>query len=228
MQYTVSQVKIHYVKITTVNQLISLKNADLKHKGSKQQRDNLTSPKAVFFRIMIRVMLMLSLRGSYENGKIIIQHSLPNGIPESSNVLLTFVTDFAETDENEVIAETIVETGNGLEENKNEEYYKSIREFERVDAHGNITIIDQEDRYTFPLNDYSQGGLSFISERQFDIGQQISSGITDPMNPDLVLMELQMEVRGIFQTDDKKYKIGCMFLDSVDEDLWHGLLQYLS
>ncbi len=171
---------------------------------------------------------MLSLRGSYENGKITLRHSLPQGIPESSNVLLTFVSDEEEITETKSITDTFVEMDTSGAENKNEEYYKSIREFERVDAHGNITIIDQEDRYTFPLNDYSQGGLSFISERQFDIGHQISSGITDPMNPDLVLMELQMEVRGIFQMDDDQFKIGCMFLDSVDEDLWHGLLQYLS
>ncbi len=169
---------------------------------------------------------MLSLRGSYENGKITLKHSLPQGIPESSNILLTFVTDEGRIVGKEAIVDPYVEVDDGTE--NNEEYYRSIREFERVDAHGNITIIDQDDRHTFPLNDYSQGGLSFLSDRQFAIGQQISSGITDPMNPEQVLMELKMEVRGIFQIDDNQFKIGCMFLDSVDEDLWHGLLQYLS
>ncbi len=165
---------------------------------------------------------MLSLHGIYEDGKITLLHPIPKKIPESSNILVTFVDDCAPVGS--------LEANNPTEKQQepNEEYYKSIREFERVKAHGNITIIDNKDRFTFPLNDYSQGGLSFISEKMFDVGQEISSGITDPMNPDLVLMELKMEVRGIFKTEDQFYKIGCMFLDPVDEDLWHGLLQYLS
>ncbi|MBU2515618.1 PilZ domain-containing protein [bacterium] len=165
---------------------------------------------------------MQSLHGIFENGKIKLLHPLPKNLPDSSNVLVTFVIDDGVSKNDKVQS-----AAKGKQE-KSEEYYQSIREFERVEARGNITIIDQDDQFVFPLNDYSQGGLSFISDRLFGAGQLISSGITDPSNPELVLMELKMEVRGIFKNDDKSYKVGCMFLDPVDEDLWHGLLQYLS
>lgn len=164
---------------------------------------------------------MQSIHGVYENGKIKLKQSLPRELSGATTVLITFVDD--ETDESAVEAVAPASPS----DDKNEAYYESIREFERVKAHGNITIIDHAEQHTFPLNDYSQGGLSFISDQQFAVGNLISAGITDPGNPDLVLMELKMEVRGIFKTDDDRYKIGCMFLDPVDEDLWHGLLQYL-
>ena len=169
---------------------------------------------------------MQSLYGIYENGKIILQEKLPDNIPESSNVLVTFVTevdDIQESDD-EIMDPVSVENE---EEEENEEYYRSIREFERVEAEGKITIIDEDDQTTLPLKDYSQGGLSFISDKPYPVGHIVSAGITDPGNTDLVLMELKMEIRGVFKTDDDQFKIGCMFLDSVDEDLWHGLLQYL-
>ncbi len=168
---------------------------------------------------------MQSLYGIYEDGKITLSEKLPRNIPESSNVLITFISD-AETD---TVGPIELEDApvEAVEEEKSEEYYKSIREFERVEAEGKITIIDEEEQSTLPLNDYSQGGLSFISEKPFNVGHEISAGITDPGNTDLVLMELKMEIRGVFKTDDDLYKVGCMFLDPVDEDLWHGLLQYL-
>lgn len=166
---------------------------------------------------------MHSVHGIYENGKIKLLQPLPDNIPESSNILVTFVMDDEENMPPEASFEPVDE-----EQEENEEYYKSIREFERVEASGDITVIDGDATFTFRLNDYSQGGLSFISEQPFQVGQTISAGIMDPSNPDLVLMELAMEIRGVFKSEDGRYKIGCMFLDPVDEDLWHGLLQYLS
>lgn len=160
---------------------------------------------------------MHSIPGIYENQKITLLQKLPKNIPESASVLITFVTE-EEAQESNVAVEP---------EEKNEEYYQSIREFQRVEATGDITIIEDDANRSFPLNDYSQGGLSFISDHPFNVGDLISSGITDPSNPDLVLMELKMEIRGVFKTDDNRFKVGCMFLDPVDEDLWHGLLQYL-
>lgn len=170
---------------------------------------------------------MLSLHGVYKNGRIVLSHQSPSELPEESEVLLTFI------DDEEVTGTKTVEDSDTKE--GTEEYYKSIREFERVKASGNITIINPQGRFKFPLNDYSQGGLSFITDQPFQVGQVISSGIADPSNPNMVLMELEMEVRGVYelerseftQTNENRYRIGCMFIDSVDEDLWHGLLQYL-
>jgi hypothetical protein len=165
---------------------------------------------------------MYSLRGIYENGKITLLNPLPVKIPDSTNVLVTFVESSETGDSADAISSLSVEG-----KPKQRKGFQSMREFERVKAHGNITVIDEEKQFAFPLNDYSQGGLSFLSKEQFTVGQMISAGITDPSSPELVLMELQMEIRGIIKTDDEQLRIGCMFLDPVDEDLWHGLLQYL-
>jgi hypothetical protein len=169
---------------------------------------------------------MHSIYGIYENGKITLRNSLPENIPDSSPVLVTFVVD-DETSKTDDVELAIPDDDKPVNVNAGPGF-QSMREFERVKAHGSITVIDQENQYSFPLNDYSQGGLSFLSQRHFIVGQMISAGITDPSNPDLVLMELQMEIRGVIKNEDDQLRIGCMFLDPVDEDLWHGLLQYLA
>ncbi len=164
---------------------------------------------------------MLSIRGNYQNGKITLKTSGME-IPDASQVLLTFLTK---------------ETSNGVKSNDqsfkadehDDDYYQAVRAHERVKAHGKITIIRFLDQMTFPLFDYSQGGLSFISNQPFEIGGDIGAAISDPSDPELVLMELDMEVRGIFLTDrDQEYKVGCMFKNPMDEELWHGVLQFLS
>lgn len=171
---------------------------------------------------------MISLHGVYENGKIKLSYEIEEPLPQNSEVVLTFLTD---TDGSKVI----VAARDDAFEERSEEYYESIREFERVKAYGNINIIDGSTKFTFPLNDYSKGGLGFFSDKPFEVGKLISAGIADPSNPDLILMELEMEVRGVYRVlemadtnDGDRYKVGCMFIDPVDEDLWHGLLQYLS
>lgn len=164
---------------------------------------------------------MLSIKGVYQNGKITLKTSGLE-IPDASQVLLTFMTD-----EKPIIAK--IQAQNFKTDEHGEDYYQGIRAHERVKAHGKITIIKALDQMTFQLFDYSQGGLSFISDQPFEIGKNISAAISDPSDPELVLMELDMEVRGIFLTDkEKEYKVGCMFVNSMDEELWHGVLQFLS
>lgn len=167
---------------------------------------------------------MISLYGIYEDGKIVLSNASETQMPENTEVLITFFDDKIPEAGEPAVSDGLIE--------KNEAYYQSIREYQRVKAYGNISIIDSEGRYTFPLNDYSQGGLSFISRRNFETGQIISCGIADPSDQDMILMELEMEVRSVTDMRDEadtedRFKVGCMFLDPVDEDLWHGLLQYL-
>lgn len=156
---------------------------------------------------------MQSIRGVYKDGKITLFDSNSN-LPEICEVILT------------VLNESSHKTG---KERHSEEYYKTIRKHERVRAHGKISIINQQDRDTYRLFDYSKGGLSFIAPKEFGKGLKISAAITDPATPELILMELEMEVRGVFPHEDDRggYKIGCMFLNSIDEELWHGVLQFL-
>jgi len=162
---------------------------------------------------------MLSIRGVYENGKITLQ-STGGGVPEYAKVLLTFIP----------VKKQAVPVDSQLQiDDLSEAYYNTLRAYERVRAHGKITIIDNLDRITFPLFDYSKGGLSFIVQQPLEIGRRISAAISDPSDPELVLMELAMEVRGVFQGEKQdEYKVGCMFVDSMDEELWHGVLQFLS
>ena len=170
---------------------------------------------------------MISLSGVFENGEIELTVSPNQVLPNSSEILITFLSDQKTSEP----ALSLSSEEGGLKilatEGEDEEYYESMREFKRVIAHGDITIIENDNPVTHPLFDYSQGGLSFISDRKFDVGQKISAGITDPSNAEIVLMELEMEVRGMYSFDEG-YKVGCMFLDPVDEDLWHGLLQFLT
>ena len=167
---------------------------------------------------------MLSLYGTYEDGKIILSPSSEELLPENTEIIITFFDDKIVKHGEAAVSDGVVQ--------KNEAYYQSIREYQRVKAYGNISIIDGDARYTFPLNDYSQGGLSFSSKHSFQTGQIISCGISDPSDEDVILMELEIEVRSVMNTKEKEdtldsYRVGCMFLDPVDEDLWHGLLQYL-
>jgi hypothetical protein len=170
---------------------------------------------------------MLSIHGVFEDGKITLSYRSEEPLPENAEVLLTFY------DDSDRLARIERKSEAGIE--KSENFYQSIREHERVKAYGSITVIVDDTRHAYPLNDYSQGGLSFISDLTFKIGQKVSAGIADPANPDLVLMELEMEIRGVYEMAEfneseygHRFKVGCKFIDPVDEDLWHGLLQYLS
>jgi len=156
--------------------------------------------------------MMISIQGKYKNGKIHLPKP-ENEISDYAEVVITFLTN--SKNESSKVPKNINKSGGSDQ-----------RQFERVKAHGNITVIDRLDRYVFPLFDYSQGGLSFVAGIKFEKPLQISAGISDPSSPEIVLMELEMEVRGAHEIG-KGYKIGCMFSDPMDEELWHGILPYL-
>ena len=167
---------------------------------------------------------MISVRGIYQNGKITVICPSSQIVPDNSKVIITFVGDSVDDEENAIEGDTI----DDVVSEEDEAYFESIRQFERVKAIGNITIIDQSRTFRFRLNDYSQGGLSFFSDWKYPVGKIVSAGIMDPNDRDSILMELEMEIRGVFEEGDESFKIGCMFVDPVDEDLWHGLLPYLT
>lgn len=171
---------------------------------------------------------MLTVHGTYKNGKITIKRPISGSLPESSEVIITFTDSGVDQIGCDQIAEEPSRQEIRPTESPETEaggVYEPLREYRRVSSKGDITVIDGNDRFTCQLFDYSQGGLCFLATKSFTVGKSISSGIIDPANSKMVLMELEMEVRGISKYDGK-YKVGCMFLDPVDEDLWHGLLQY--
>ena len=104
-----------------------------------------------------------------------------------------------------------------------EEYYSKIRKHKRYIANGNISLIEDEEETIYPLFDYSAGGLSFISDKEFDVGVSLTASIKDPIEQDMSVLDFEFEVARVVDYNEK-YKIGCKFFDEVDEEIWHSLM----
>ncbi|MDH5559570.1 MAG: PilZ domain-containing protein [Deltaproteobacteria bacterium] len=165
---------------------------------------------------------MFSIKGIYENGKIRL--SEPLDLKENSDVIITFLDDeqpFIDTSSQAGGDSTpdFVET-----EDKNEQYYERLREHKRFKAKGEIHITEDEGgQVSYPLNDYSAGGLSFISDKIFDVSQIITATLKYRASGELLVMDFDIEIKRVITTDTD-YKIGCQFVDAVDEDLWHMVM----
>jgi hypothetical protein len=149
---------------------------------------------------------MLSIKATYENGKIKLLESTE--IKDNTEVLITFLDDDY----------PIEEQGNS------EDYYKRIRKHERFKAKGNIIIVDDNSESTYKLEDYSAGGLSFISEIAFEINEDITAAIKYQAADETLVMDFEIIVRRSIP-EGFNYKIGCQFKDSVEEELWHTIMQ---
>ena len=170
---------------------------------------------------------MFSIKGTYENGKIKLLE--PLSLTEDSNIIVTFLDhDIPFSTEAANAADTrnapAVFPDDTEQEAHPEEYYEQLREHKRYQATGDITVISGSEDETFPLNDYSSGGLSFISDRIFDVTTEITAALRYSAGEEELLMDFNMEVRGVFEQDDGSYKIGCQFDDQVDEQLWHTVM----
>lgn len=171
---------------------------------------------------------MFSIKGTYENGKIKLLE--PINIKEDTSVIITFLDHDIpfSTDTAQILFDTEPEIGAGIDdiddEEHTEEYYEKLRQHKRFPATGDITIVGDGDDETFPLNDYSSGGLSFFSDRGFSVSEEITATLKYSAGEEMLVMDFNMEVRGVFEGDDGKYKIGCQFDDPVDEQLWHTIM----
>jgi hypothetical protein len=104
-----------------------------------------------------------------------------------------------------------------------EEYYSKIRKHKRYIANGNISLIEGETEIIYPLFDYSAGGLSFVSDSEFDVGISLTASIKDPIEQDMSVLDFEFEVARVVDFNGK-FKIGCKFFDEVDEEIWHSLM----
>ncbi len=104
-----------------------------------------------------------------------------------------------------------------------EEYYTKIRRHKRYLANGNISLVENDKETTYPLFDYSAGGLSFISDVCFEVGKSLMASIKDPIEQDMSVLDFEFEVARVVEDNDK-FKIGCKFFDEVDEEIWHSLM----
>ena len=101
--------------------------------------------------------------------------------------------------------------------------YTKIRKHKRYQAKGNISLVDNEEEQIYPLYDYSAGGLSFISDKPFEVARSLTASIKDPIEQDTSVLDFEFEVARIENTGDN-FKIGCKFFDEVDEEIWHSLM----
>ena len=182
---------------------------------------------------------MFSIKGIYKNNKIKLAE--PLNISDKANVIISFleddhfeapelpVGDFPETevllDDDELSLDTddsdlLSDDDDELSEND----YTQIRKHKRYQAKGNISLVeDNEEEQIYPLFDYSAGGLSFISDKPFEVGLSLTASIKDPIEQDTSVLDFEFEVARIENTGDN-FKIGCKFFDEVDEEIWHSLM----
>jgi len=169
---------------------------------------------------------MFSIKGTYENGKIKLLE--PINIKKDTSVIITFLDHdipFSMDSGTSVNAGRPGGDDPVEHEAHTEAYYEKLRQHKRYPATGNITIVgDSEEDQTYPLNDYSSGGLSFFSDRVFQVGEEITATLKYSAGEELLVMDFNMEVRGVFEADDGRYKIGCQFDDTIDEQLWHTIM----
>jgi len=167
---------------------------------------------------------MLSIKATYENGKI--KFLEPVKVKEESDVIITFLDDDYQfsTDSTLEADEDSTSQTFAQKEDKPEEFYEKLRAHKRYPAKGDITLVETGEEVTYPLNDYSAGGLSFIADRVFEIPQDITAHIKYKIDEEFMLMDFEMVVRGVFTEGEGRYKVGCQFFDQVDEELWHTIM----
>jgi len=105
-----------------------------------------------------------------------------------------------------------------------EDQYATIRKYKRFKAGGFLNLIVNDKEISYELNDYSSGGLSFLSDQPFEAGKSLTAFIKDPVEQGMSVLEFEIEVVRVIDSDGQ-YKIGCRFFDEVDEDLWHSLIK---
>lgn len=183
---------------------------------------------------------MFSIKGIYKNNKIHLIE--PLNIKRKTNVIITVLDDeqeseidFASDGEMEMddiddfsgddldLDTDIDDEQSSVDEEFSEEYYAKIRKHKRYIANGSISLIDGDQEVIYPLFDYSAGGLSFISNRPFEVGVSLTASIKDPIEQDTSVLDFEFEVARVVDYNGK-YKVGCKFFDEVDEEIWHSLM----
>ncbi len=170
--------------------------------------------------------MMKSIRGTYENGTIKLLD--PVDLDNETNVVITFLDDeFPFSTKPAALQPSITEEDSSAvleKDEQSEEFYEKLRKHKRYKAKGNITIVQDGEESIYPLNDYSAGGLSFLADRVFDIGSNINAALKYNASGEVLIMDFEISVRGVFEEETDRYKIGCQFIDNVDEELWHTIM----
>ena len=158
---------------------------------------------------------MLTVKGKFSQGKIVIDDD--QELPENSRVIM----HFPNAESNQIVYSHKFDSISALRGN---------RRHPRFEARNKILLVQNTDEraihYYSRLLDASAGGISFLSTRLFVEDSTIQVGIADPAQPSEVLMELALEVRGV-SCQMGGYKVGCTFMNSLDEGLFFKLSRYI-
>ncbi|MBU2514388.1 PilZ domain-containing protein [bacterium] len=170
--------------------------------------------------------MMKSIRGTYENGTIKLLDLID--LEGETSVIITFLDDefpFPDSQLDTDNESSVSESGQVIPEDENEEeYYERLRKHKRYKARGNITIVKEQEELVFPLLDYSAGGLGFMADRKYPLGENITAALKYNASGEVLVMDFEIIVRGVFEEEMDRYKIGCQFGDNVDEELWHTIM----
>ena len=157
---------------------------------------------------------MFSIKGIYKDDKFHLNE--PLHFKENANVIIT-ILDEQQADSDGLLEEAFAD-------DESDDDFSAMRKHKRFMAKGNIALIDGDDETDFKLYDYSAGGLSFLSDDPiFERGQALTASIKDPVDRDMSILDFDFKVARCEPFEDK-YKVGCMFTDGVDEELWHQLM----
>ena len=173
---------------------------------------------------------MLSIKGIYRNGKIFLLEPLPTNQQES-DLIITFLK--VSNSSQEIKDEQLEHQESGLDAVQSiqgdEADFKALRKHERHKAHGKIHIADSDSETSYSLYDYSAGGLSFLSDKPFDVNSNITAAVHYTAAGEELTINFEIIVRRVFEFEGKarvgcELKIGCQFTDDMDEELWHTII----
>lgn len=168
-------------------------------------------------------IMMKTIRGTYENGTLKLLD--PIEIENDTNVVITFLDDDFPFPQSPSPAPTQEEDSEELlKDDQSEEFYEKLRKHKRYKARGNITIVNEDEETTYPLIDYSAGGLGFLANITYEVGSTITAALKYNASGEELVMDFEITVRGVFEEEADRFKIGCQFIDNVDEELWHTIM----
>ena len=97
---------------------------------------------------------------------------------------------------------------------------RELRKFERIPLEEDAAIFELDEGFTVLGNcDISRGGVSFYSDRNFEIGRRLALNIKHAIGLEIEVMHCEMEmVDDVFM--EAKYRVGTKFVGgAIDADV---------
>ena len=101
--------------------------------------------------------------------------------------------------------------------------HTEARKYEGLWVNNDCLIEKVKSTLTYPLNDYFDGDLSFISDETFNFGKSLIISVKNPVEKEPSYLDFEFRVFrvGII---GQKFIIGCQIFDQFDKALWKTLI----